>query len=115
MNQQAVRGQLESLLADLDRSAAVLSRERDSGGETEQLDQHPADYASNVGEVDREEASIEVVQSQRSRVRDALQRLDAGTYGQCIDCGRELPDERLEARPEAERCVECQQRYEARR
>jgi RNA polymerase-binding transcription factor DksA len=115
VNQQAVRAQLESLLADLDRSAAVLFRERESGGETEQLDQHPADYASNVGEVDREEASIEVVESQRSRVRDALQRLEAGTYGQCVDCGRDLPDERLEARPEAERCVQCQQRYESRR
>lgn len=115
MNQQAVRAQLESLLADLDRSAAVLSRERESGGEAEQLDQHPADYASNVGEVDREEASIEVVEAQRTRVRDALDRLDAGSYGKCIDCGRELPDERLEARPEAERCVECQQRHESRR
>jgi len=115
VNQQAVRAQLESLLADLDRSAAVLTHERDSGGETEQLDQHPADYASNVGEVDREEASIEVVEAQRARVREALQRLDSGTYGQCVDCGRALPDERLEARPEAERCVECQQRHEARR
>jgi DnaK suppressor protein len=115
VNQQAVRAQLEALLTDLDRSAAVLSHERESGDETEQLDQHPADYASNVGEVDREEASIEVVAAQRARVRDALQRLDAGTYGQCVDCGRDLPDERLEARPEAERCVECQQRHESRR
>ena len=42
-------------------------------------------------------------------------RIDAGSYGQCVDCGRELPDERLEARPEAERCVDCQQKAEARR
>ena len=102
MNQQAVRAQLESLLADLDRSAAVLTHERDSGGETEQLDQHPADYASNVGEVDREEASIEVVEAQRARVREALQRLDSGTYGQCVDCGRALPDERTRKRERIE-------------
>ncbi len=115
MNQQAVRSRLETLLADLDRSASVLTRERESGGETEQLDQHPADYASNVGEVDREEASLEVIDAQRSRVKDALKRLAAGSYGQCIDCGRDLPEERLDARPEAERCVNCQQRHEARR
>jgi RNA polymerase-binding transcription factor DksA len=115
VDQQAVRNRLESLLADLDRSASVLARERESGGDTEQLDQHPADYASNVGEVDREEASIEVIESQRARVKAALQRLDAGSYGNCVDCGGELPDERLDARPEAERCVSCQQRVEARR
>jgi RNA polymerase-binding transcription factor DksA len=115
VDQQAVRDRLETLLADLDRSASVLARERDSGGEPEQLDQHPADYASNVGEVDREEASMEVIDAQRSRVRDALKRLEAGSYGSCVDCGRELPEERLDARPEAERCVDCQQRHEARR
>jgi RNA polymerase-binding transcription factor DksA len=115
VDQQAVRDRLESLLADLDRSARVLSHERESGGEAEQLDQHPADYASNVGEVDREEASLEVIESQRARVKAALQRLEAGSYGKCVDCGRELPDERLDARPEAERCVSCQQRVEARR
>jgi RNA polymerase-binding transcription factor DksA len=48
-------------------------------------------------------------------VREALARLDAGTYGRCVDCGRELPDERLEARPEAARCVDCQQKVEAMR
>jgi DnaK suppressor protein len=110
-----VRDRLESLLSDLDLSAGVLSHERDSGGEPEQLDQHPADYASNVGEVDREEASIEVVEAQRTRVKEALERLDAGAYGNCVECGRALPEERLEARPEAARCVECQQRAEARR
>jgi RNA polymerase-binding transcription factor DksA len=115
VDQQAVRDRLESLLADLDRSARVLARERESGGETEQLDQHPADYASNVGEVDREEASMEVIEAQRGRVKEALERLEAGNYGKCVDCGKELPDERLDARPEAERCVSCQQRLEARR
>jgi RNA polymerase-binding transcription factor DksA len=49
------------------------------------------------------------------RVREALGRLDEGAYGRCVDCGRELPDERLEVRPEAERCVDCQQRAESRR
>lgn len=115
MKPDAVRGRLEELLADLDRSASLLSHERESGGVVEQLDQHPADYASNVGEVDREEASLEVVEAQRARVRAALERLDAGTYGRCIDCGKPLPPERLEAKPDAERCVDCQQRVEARR
>jgi DnaK suppressor protein len=37
----------------------------------------------------------------------ALERLDAGTYGRCVGCGREIGAERLEARPGAEHCIAC--------
>jgi RNA polymerase-binding transcription factor DksA len=37
----------------------------------------------------------------------ALARLDAGTYGRCVSCGAEIPEERLELRPFAGRCVAC--------
>ena len=37
----------------------------------------------------------------------ALARIDAGTYGSCTQCGAAIPDERLELRPFAGRCVAC--------
>lgn len=113
MNTREIRSRLEAILGDLDRSALVLAHDRDSGGEIDELVLHPADYASNVGEADREEASIEVIAAQRERIQRALERLDAGSYGRCVDCATRLPDERLEAKPDAERCVPCQQRHEA--
>lgn len=116
MDANEVRRRLEQLLAELERSTAVL--QHTDGGDTGELstfDQHPADSGSNLADADREEASLEVLLGQQERVRAALARLEAGSYGRCVDCGRELPDERLEARPEAERCVDCQQRVEARR
>lgn len=115
MNLEVARARLSDLLSDLERSAAVLEHADGNGGEPVQLDQHPADSGSNLADADREEASLEVLRSQQERVRNALGRIDAGTYGQCVDCGRELPEERLDARPEAERCVDCQQRAESRR
>jgi DnaK suppressor protein len=42
----------------------------------------------------------------------ALQRTDAGTYGQCTDCGVTIPPERLNAYPTAKRCIACQTRRE---
>src|SRR6195952_4029464 len=39
----------------------------------------------------------------------ALARLDAGAYGRCVSCGAEIPEERLELRPFAGRCVSCTQ------
>ena len=43
-------------------------------------------------------------------VNGALERLDSGTYGECLSCGQAIPNERLLIIPEAARCVGCQQR-----
>lgn len=37
----------------------------------------------------------------------ALARIEAGTYGRCTGCGAAIPEERLELRPFASRCVTC--------
>jgi len=39
----------------------------------------------------------------------ALERIAAGTYGACVHCGDAIPLERLEFRPFAAGCVNCQQ------
>ena len=44
------------------------------------------------------------------RVQDALRRIGAGTYGKCLDCGREIEPARLEAIPWAEYCLEDQEK-----
>src|SRR3954468_11529822 len=116
VNENEARGRLEELLGELERSAAVL--QHNGSGDTGELTLFhppPADRGTTPPAADREEGSLEVLVAQQERVREALARLDAGTYGRCVECGKELPDERLEARPEAERCVDCQQRAEARR
>lgn len=41
------------------------------------------------------------------QVEAALARIDAGTYGACVDCGVAIPVERLELRPHAATCVPC--------
>ena len=38
----------------------------------------------------------------------ALQRLDAGSYGDCSDCGKPIALQRLLAQPAAQRCAVCQ-------
>ena len=114
MDPAVARTRLEELLGELEASVAVV--QGGGGGDTGELttlDQHPADSGTNLVDADREEAALEIVRGQQERVRAALTRIEAGTYGQCVDCGRALPDERLDVRPEAERCVDCQQRVEA--
>jgi len=113
---QTARTRLEQMLADLDESAATLESEMaGDSGELSTLDQHPADSATDLSDTDREEALLEVVDGQREQVRAALGRVEDGTYGTCVDCGTPMSDERLEARPEAARCVSCQAKAEASR
>ncbi len=42
----------------------------------------------------------------------ALKRIEDGTYGTCVSCGREIPVERLEAYPWASLCIDCKRRAE---
>jgi RNA polymerase-binding transcription factor DksA len=42
-----------------------------------------------------------------NEAREALQRIDAGTFGICEECGRQIPSERLDALPYARFCTSC--------
>lgn len=48
------------------------------------------------------------------RIDEALDRLEHGDYGTCVDCGRQIPSARLSAVPFAVRCVPCQEAEEGR-
>ena len=45
-------------------------------------------------------------------VRDALERIDDGSYGACSECGEAIPTDRLQAIPFTRWCVECARKVE---
>ena len=109
-----LRERLERLDAELRSEiasdVATLARDVDEKGEDTTPSQHPADVASDL--YAREELVAEQVSLTRqlSLVGDALARMRDGTYGMCVDCGQRIAPERLEALPEAARCIDCQRR-----
>ncbi|WP_283138375.1 TraR/DksA family transcriptional regulator [Rhizohabitans arisaemae] len=107
MDPAAARTRLEAMLVDLDRSIGVLS-----GEQIGLPDRSAADAGSDLTENARTAAMLQVAERQRKAVREALRRIGEGTYGACVDCRKEVPEGRLEARPEASRCVVCQSRLE---
>lgn len=48
-------------------------------------------------------------------IQAALERIEAGTYGSCTDCGITIPAARLKAYPTAKRCIDCQSQAERHR
>jgi RNA polymerase-binding protein DksA len=64
--------------------------------------------ASQVFEQQRDLALRDHNQQHLAEVEAALQRLDDGTYGTCVECGHPIASERLEALPWASHCIGCQ-------
>ena len=103
---------------------ALLARERELQEEASRFDSEARD--SRTAEV---EDPIDVVTSTESKaanfaladvatrtlqqVRAGLQRIDDGTYGRCIDCGREIGAARLDAVPWTPYCLEDQEKHDA--
>ena len=96
---------LTTELAELDDRGRFAARDRpDTATGNPAADegayQHPGDLGTDVTNRMESEGLPRTVEEQRRRVQDALDRLDDGSYGRCAVCGREIDDERLEARPE---------------
>lgn len=106
------RERLEGTLADVERSMATLEAESARPAAPEGRDVDTADPGSALSDAEREGAVIDAMKSQARQIRAALGRIEDGSYGRCVDCGTELPPERLDARPEAARCVSCQAKSE---
>ena len=49
---------------------------------------------------------------QLALVRLALKRLDEGSYGECLQCGKTIGIKRLEALPWTPYCIECREKIE---
>ena len=106
------RKRLEEMRDDLDRTVLVLRGEHplSRGGTSE-----AGDAGANLTEADRNEAAVQSALEHRTAVLAALARIDDGSYGRCVDCGSEIPEPRLEARPATPRCVPCQSKLDRRR
>jgi len=110
---------------DPERAKELLSRERTrlerelealSGGDRDDqlsdVDQHMADYGSELFEEERDQGIAIRLREQLAAVERAEQRLRDGSYGRSVQSGEPIPDARLEAIPWAERTAEEQRRYE---
>jgi RNA polymerase-binding transcription factor DksA len=109
-----VEARLDRRLAELRRTRAAAHGEDEGMVENElsHVDNHPGDEGTETHEQELEASTDVYLEEEERRIEEARRALEDGTYGTCADCGREIPPARLEAMPEAVRCVECQRRLE---
>ena len=116
--------QLREFAARLDaREAQVGAEVRASHDETgaepgRSTGGMPGDLADQGEALAREvvrDAEMERDLAELRQIAGAKERLRLGGYGQCVDCGAAIPAARLEVLPYSERCVPCQEKFEAAR
>jgi DnaK suppressor protein len=75
-------------------------------------------FADEVDEIQANEwreigfATRELLVDRVNRITAALERLDSGEYGVCVECGEKIAPARLRVMPEVTTCVRCQDRLE---
>ncbi|HEV2075303.1 MAG TPA: TraR/DksA C4-type zinc finger protein [Thermoleophilaceae bacterium] len=112
----------ETIEARLDRRLEELRRAREGArpeddrlrDELSSIDNHPGDQGTATHEQELTASTEVYLEEEERRIAEARHALQSGTYGTCLNCGREIPVERLEAVPEAVRCVDCQRHLEGR-
>jgi DnaK suppressor protein len=90
----------------------MLADEGQSQAEEGTVATHLADAASDMVMAEYDQTMLRTLEEELHEVLAALERIDQGTYGICVDCKRPIERERLEAVPWAVRCVADQERFE---
>jgi YteA family regulatory protein len=112
----------ELLLAERERVTAAIQNLHDDHpgsmseetGEDSVYDNHLADTATETYDRELDYTLEENSEHVLAEIDAALQRIEDGTYGTCTNCGKPIPQERLEARPYATLCIDCQRDRERR-
>lgn len=116
---------------DLDKMKARLEAKRDElrSNIANLTEAHPTPVDPTIaseGPQDFEETAVDFLETQQeqsilvneqallTQVERALERIENGTYGKCVNCGQPIPEKRLEAIPWAERDVKCEELLEQR-
>ena len=108
--QRALEARRVTLLDEIRRDAARARAEQYgeiAGRVTDAGDQSVAGLF-----VDINQAELARDVKELREIEAACRRLADGSYGACTDCGADIGLERLQAEPEAARCIDCQRRHE---
>jgi DnaK suppressor protein len=98
--------QLEELLKEAERTVEGMGTGRESFPDPTDRASHESDRNFTLRIRERERKLI-------GKIRDALARIEDGTFGICEECGEPISEARLEARPVTTQCIECKTAAEA--
>ena len=97
---EAERAAVEARIAGLNRDIQTTVTREDGIGDS-------GDESIRLYDREVESSRSDLDQAKVRQIDRALERIEAGTFGTCANCGKEIPVERLEALPYATLCIDC--------
>jgi len=116
---QAYRDRLLQLEARLRGDQATMEDEvrtgtgGPSGGNLSNAPMHQGDLGTSEYTQELDATLYENEEHLRAEVRDAIDRVEQGTFGSCERCGREIAGARLDALPYTRYCTSCAEKVQA--
>lgn len=95
----AARAELEALREQSAEARAPVTLDQQSVGRLSRMDALQGQAMAQAAEQRRA--------TETARIDAALIRIDDGSYGECLRCGKEIAEKRLEIDPAATLCVDC--------
>lgn len=102
------RERLEDVIRELDAEREEVRLSETSSERSP--DPNTAEGGSLAFELEKELSLEQNARDLLDKVMEAIERIEAGSYGVCSDCGEAIPVARLDALPYATRCVDCASR-----
>ncbi len=101
-----LRGELDSQLRRLERSMKLT----EEAARPVELDQTAVGRLSRMDSLQNQGLTKSLQERERiklARLLEALERMEGGLYGVCVECGADIPFGRLYVFPEAPSCAAC--------
>lgn len=103
----------ERILRELGRITEAIN---EAAAETESAKQSYSNHIADIGTDFMEKEKNYYYADQEGQylkaIEAALERIEHGEYGQCMECGELISEKRLEAVPAAELCINCKDKKE---
>ena len=113
---QVLIGLRTRLRGDLDQMTdeALRRDQPDSSGNLSNVPLHMADVGTENYDQEFTLSLIENEQGTLEQVYEALNRINAGTFGRCEECNGPIAKPRLQALPYTRHCIQCARQLESR-
>jgi DnaK suppressor protein len=96
---------LEELLSEVNKTVSGMSDDMENIPDPSDRATLESDRSFTLRIRDRERKLI-------GKIKDALERIEQGTYGVCELCEEDISEGRLKARPVTTLCIECKKKQE---
>lgn len=114
LSQEQLSQLQDRLRARLTELRGLIQRELEDAGHDSLAGQvHDTGEAALADQLVGLDVAIAEIDTQELMdIRAAMDRLEEGRYGICVDCGVEIGFARFKSQPTAARCIDCQERFE---